>query len=231
MLESREGGVHRQQEPREAVQGGERSGSVLAGRPEARSPTGSSASSPAGGSAAESEVWVDRKDLEQQHRPRGDTSPASSSAPRDRRRIAPDQEDPRNRHPVQARRDPRGRSISPPSPVRASFLKVAGTVIAVLLTIGAMFAAANTMYAAVRSRTREIGTMRALGFSRGPTSSFPSWASPSSSAHSAASSACWPRSPLRLHHGQHQRQLRRRFAEVSANFRFGPLVMGGRPRS
>ena len=29
-----------------------------------------------------------------------------------------------------------------------------------------MFAAANTMYAAVSSRTREIGTMRALGFSR-----------------------------------------------------------------
>ncbi len=46
------------------------------------------------------------------------------------------------------------------------FLKVAGTLIAVLLTIGAMFAAANTMFAAVSSRTREIGTMRALGFSR-----------------------------------------------------------------
>ncbi len=29
-----------------------------------------------------------------------------------------------------------------------------------------MFAAANTMFAAVSSRTREIGTMRALGFSR-----------------------------------------------------------------
>ena len=34
------------------------------------------------------------------------------------------------------------------------------------MTFGAMFAAANTMFAAVRSRTREIGTMRALGFSR-----------------------------------------------------------------
>src|SRR6202042_2378997 len=46
------------------------------------------------------------------------------------------------------------------------FLKGAGTLIAVLLTFGAMFAAANTMFAAVSSRTREIGTMRALGFSR-----------------------------------------------------------------
>lgn len=32
--------------------------------------------------------------------------------------------------------------------------------------IGAMFAAANTMYAAVASRGREIGTLRALGFPR-----------------------------------------------------------------
>ena len=46
------------------------------------------------------------------------------------------------------------------------FLKAAGTLIAVLLTFGAMFAAANTMFAAVSSRTREIGTMRALGFSQ-----------------------------------------------------------------
>ena len=29
-----------------------------------------------------------------------------------------------------------------------------------------MFAAANTMFAAVGARTREIGTMRALGFSQ-----------------------------------------------------------------
>src|SRR6185437_3526583 len=44
--------------------------------------------------------------------------------------------------------------------------KGAGTLIAVLLTFGAMFAAANTMFAAVSTRTREIGTMRALGFSQ-----------------------------------------------------------------
>ena len=46
------------------------------------------------------------------------------------------------------------------------FMKGAGTLIAVLLTFGAMFAAANTMFAAVSARTREIGTMRALGFSQ-----------------------------------------------------------------
>src|SRR5207302_280651 len=41
-----------------------------------------------------------------------------------------------------------------------------GCLIAISLSIGAMFASANTMFAAVKSRTREIGTLRALGFSR-----------------------------------------------------------------
>ncbi len=40
-----------------------------------------------------------------------------------------------------------------------------GTVIAVLMGIGAVFGAINTMYSAVASRTREIATLRALGFS------------------------------------------------------------------
>lgn len=45
-------------------------------------------------------------------------------------------------------------------------IKFIGFVIAGFLTMGAMFAAANTMYAAVASRGREIGTLRALGFRR-----------------------------------------------------------------
>jgi len=49
---------------------------------------------------------------------------------------------------------------------QSSFIKYIGYFIAAFLTFGAMFAAANTMYAAVASRGREIGTLRALGFSR-----------------------------------------------------------------
>lgn len=49
---------------------------------------------------------------------------------------------------------------------QSSFWKYVGYFIAAFLTFGAMFAAANTMYAAVASRGREIGTLRALGFSR-----------------------------------------------------------------
>jgi putative ABC transport system permease protein len=43
-----------------------------------------------------------------------------------------------------------------------------GVAIAVLMGLGAMFAALNTMYSAVSSRTREIATLRALGFGRTP---------------------------------------------------------------
>jgi putative ABC transport system permease protein len=38
--------------------------------------------------------------------------------------------------------------------------------VALVMGIGAVFGAMNTMYAIVAARTREIGTLRALGFSR-----------------------------------------------------------------
>lgn len=43
-----------------------------------------------------------------------------------------------------------------------------GTTIAVLMGLGAVFAALNTMYSAVSTRTREIATLRALGFGSTP---------------------------------------------------------------
>ena len=42
-----------------------------------------------------------------------------------------------------------------------------GVLIALLMAIGAVFGALNTMYSAVSARTREIATLRALGFGRG----------------------------------------------------------------
>ena len=41
-----------------------------------------------------------------------------------------------------------------------------GSALAVAMSIGAIFAAMNTMYASVGSRTREVGTLRVLGFHR-----------------------------------------------------------------
>jgi putative ABC transport system permease protein len=42
-----------------------------------------------------------------------------------------------------------------------------GFLIAFLMAVGAVFGALNTMYSAVSTRTREIATLRALGFGRG----------------------------------------------------------------
>lgn len=44
-------------------------------------------------------------------------------------------------------------------------LKAFGAFLATIMSIGACFAATNTMYASVAGRTREIGTLRVLGFS------------------------------------------------------------------
>ena len=41
-----------------------------------------------------------------------------------------------------------------------------GSFLAIIMSIGAAFAAMNTMYASVGARTREIGTLRVLGFRR-----------------------------------------------------------------
>jgi len=45
-------------------------------------------------------------------------------------------------------------------------IKVLGKFLAIAMSIGAVFAAMNTMYASVGARTREIGTLRVLGYRR-----------------------------------------------------------------
>ena len=54
------------------------------------------------------------------------------------------------------------------STVVVGLITVLGTIIAVLMGVGAIFGALNTMYTAVAARTREIATLRALGFGAGP---------------------------------------------------------------
>lgn len=118
----------------------------------------------ANGSAAESEVWVDIKDLSRDIAREGSVScvqlRASSQADLDRIKKTIDND---TQFKLEALRE---KDFYAKQSATGNFLKVAGTLIAVLLTIGAMFAAANTMYAAVGARTREIGTLRALGFSQ-----------------------------------------------------------------
>jgi putative ABC transport system permease protein len=48
----------------------------------------------------------------------------------------------------------------------AQFLRILGTALTVIFSLGAIIGAMITMYSAVATRTGEIGTMRALGFNR-----------------------------------------------------------------
>jgi len=48
------------------------------------------------------------------------------------------------------------------------FIKAIGYPVAILMALGAIFGAINTMYASVSTRTREIATLRALGFGAFP---------------------------------------------------------------
>src|SRR5271168_3903452 len=45
-------------------------------------------------------------------------------------------------------------------------IKFVGTLVAIIMAIGSCFAAMNTMYAAVAYRSREIATLRVIGFSK-----------------------------------------------------------------
>ena len=49
----------------------------------------------------------------------------------------------------------------------AKFLRILGTTLTIIFSLGAVIGAMITMYAAVASRVTEIGTLRALGFRRG----------------------------------------------------------------
>ena len=54
------------------------------------------------------------------------------------------------------------------SSMLTNFIERIGVFIAAMMALGALFGALNTMYSAVAARTREIATLRALGFGAGP---------------------------------------------------------------
>jgi putative ABC transport system permease protein len=118
----------------------------------------------AAGSAAESEVWTDLRDLTLARKSPGAVSAvclrAESPEQRDRLidTLASDK-----RFQLSAIRETQ---YFEDQMNQASAIQYIGYLIAGFLIFGAMFAAANTMYAAVASRAREIGTLRALGFPR-----------------------------------------------------------------
>lgn len=62
---------------------------------------------------------------------------------------------------------PEARFYADQSSSLSNFITLLGMALSVIFSLGAMIGAAITMYAAVATRTGEIGTLRALGFQRG----------------------------------------------------------------
>ncbi len=118
----------------------------------------------AGGSSAEAEVWTDRRDLTSARRIPGAVSSVNLRVV-DTASVEPLRERLKTDEQFKLKVITESEFIAEQMSSSIA-LKVIGYVIAAFLTLGAMFAAANTMYAAVASRAREIGTLRAIGFSR-----------------------------------------------------------------
>jgi putative ABC transport system permease protein len=119
----------------------------------------------AGGGAVESEIWTDRNVLAQIVNRTG-----SMSSLQFRAAGAAAQEQLINRVKADEQIDLNAVTEAQyyaDQAAQSGLLKIVGGMIAFFLTIGAMFAVANTMYGAIASRAREIGTLRALGFGRG----------------------------------------------------------------
>lgn len=118
-----------------------------------------------GGGAAESEVWIDRDTLRAAFGRQGVVSSMhvelDDPARFDAFRAAVEHD---KRLGLEAQAEPA--FLDHQSESLSLFLRVMGTTVAVFFSVGAIIGATITMHAAVASRTREIGTLRALGFSR-----------------------------------------------------------------
>ena len=174
----------------------------------------------AGGSSAESEVWADLRDLTSAQRYEGAISIVNLRT-----------KDEASRHEImeRVRNDEQFklRAITEPEYFElqkssSTAIRAVAFVIAGFLTVGAMFAAANTMYAAVASRGREIGTLRAVGFPRRTV--LMSFVLESLVLCSLGGLlGCLATLPLNGISGGTQNMVT--FSEITFSFRFGPQVL------
>lgn len=119
----------------------------------------------ANGSAFESEIWGDLDVLAGTLRRRGGCESVTARM-KDASTIGALDRDLRANPQMQVEAKPEIKYYEDQSgPVAGPLMALAGFV-AIVMGIGAVIGAMNTMYAIVAARTREIGTLRALGFSR-----------------------------------------------------------------
>jgi putative ABC transport system permease protein len=120
-----------------------------------------------GGGAVESEIWTDAAVLQPAYH-RGDSfqsvyaklaSPAAFAQFKDALTTNPQ---------LKVKVVRQAEFLADQSAMLTKFIQTIGFFIAAMMALGAIFGALNTMYSAVSARTREIATLRALGFGAGP---------------------------------------------------------------
>lgn len=120
-----------------------------------------------GGGLAESEIWCDAKILQNAYR-RGNSYQIVRVKLEDKNGMAAFKEaiaaDPKLNLDVKRESEYLAEQSEPLS----KFIKMIGYPLAMLMALGAIFGAVNTMYTSVSNRTREIATLRALGFGATP---------------------------------------------------------------
>ena len=117
----------------------------------------------AGGSAYESEIWADLANVQSAYRRGGFASTMRVKTTSEEAVAALNQrleDDPRFDLVARAETD----HYAGQAEQRTALINGFGMVVGVIMAIGAVFAALNTMYSAVSQRTVEIATLRALGF-------------------------------------------------------------------
>jgi putative ABC transport system permease protein len=119
------------------------------------------------GSVSESEIWTDATVLQGVYN-RGNSFQSVRAKLTDAAALGAFKDaltsDPRVKVSVRSERQ----FYADQSRILRGLVTTLGTVIAALMGAGAVFAALNTMYSAVAARTREIATLRAVGFGGTP---------------------------------------------------------------
>jgi putative ABC transport system permease protein len=120
-----------------------------------------------GGGSAESEIWTDAAVLQPAYH-RGNTfqsvyakltSPGAFNQFKDALTTNPQ---------LKVKVVPQAEFLADQSSMLTKFIETIGFFIAAMMALGAIFGALNTMYSAISARTREIATLRALGFGTSP---------------------------------------------------------------
>jgi putative ABC transport system permease protein len=120
-----------------------------------------------GGGSAESEIWTDAAVLQPAYH-RGNTfqsvyakltSPGAFGQFKDALTTNPQ---------LKVKVVPQSEFLADQSSMLTKFIETIGFFIAAMMALGAIFGALNTMYSAISARTREIATLRALGFGTSP---------------------------------------------------------------